>query len=87
MSIVLPCPNCGPRPIEEFEYGEIPVVPESITAADERDLDRAFMRSNPEGPQTERWFHTFGCRRWLTLRRDTRTDEVLDAAGPAADRQ
>jgi len=21
---------------------------------------------------TERWFHTFGCRRWLTLERDTR---------------
>jgi sarcosine oxidase subunit delta len=81
MSIVLPCPNCGPRPIEEFEYGETPVVPESITNADERDLDRAFMRNNPEGPQTERWFHTFGCRRWLTLRRDTRTDEVLGAGG------
>ena len=26
----------------------------------------------------ERWFHAAGCRRWLTLRRDTRTDEVLD---------
>ncbi|NDD62806.1 MAG: sarcosine oxidase subunit delta, partial [Acidobacteria bacterium] len=25
-----------------------------------------------EGVITERWFHTFGCRRWLTLERDTR---------------
>jgi heterotetrameric sarcosine oxidase delta subunit len=86
MSIILICPTCGPRPIEEFEYGEIAVVPDSITDPDERDLDRAFMRSNPEGPQTERWFHSFGCRRWLTLRRDTRTDEVLSAARPTADR-
>ena len=77
MSIKITCPTCGPRPVEEFIYGEIPVVPDSITDPDARDLDRAFMRSNVEGPQTERWFHAFGCRRWLTLRRDTRTDEIL----------
>lgn len=78
MSLTLPCPNCGPRPVEEFVYGEIPTVPDSITDADAVDLDRAFMRTNPEGVQTERWFHVFGCRRWLTLKRDTRTDEVVN---------
>lgn len=77
MSLTLPCPNCGPRPVEEFVYGEIPTVPDSITDADAVDLDRAFMRTNPEGVQTERWFHVFGCRHWLTLKRDTRTDEVV----------
>ena len=77
MSIQISCPTCGRRPIEEFVYGEIPVVPESIVDADARDLDRAFMRANPEGAQTERWFHLYGCRRWLTVQRDTRTDEVL----------
>ena len=83
MSLTLVCPHCGARPIEEFEYAEIPVVPAALTDPDARDLDRAFMRSNPEGPQAERWFHTFGCRRWLTVRRDTRTDEVLSAPRPA----
>lgn len=77
MSLNLPCPNCGPRPVEEFIYGEIPTVPEALTDADAIDLDRAFMRTNPEGVQIERWFHVFGCRRWLTLKRDTRTDEVI----------
>ncbi|MBL8045514.1 MAG: sarcosine oxidase subunit delta [Anaerolineales bacterium] len=77
MSLNLPCPNCGPRPVEEFVYGEIPTVPETLTDADAIDLDRAFMRTNPDGVQTERWFHVFGCRRWLTLKRDTRTDEVI----------
>jgi heterotetrameric sarcosine oxidase delta subunit len=77
MSLQITCPNCGSRPIEEFLYGEIPATPETITDPDARDLDRAFMHTNPEGPQTERWFHLFGCRRWLTLRRDTRTDEIL----------
>lgn len=77
MNIHIPCPHCGPRPIQEFVYGEIPDVPATITEPDARDLDRAFMRKNPEGPTVERWFHTYGCRRWLTLRRDTRTDEIL----------
>ena len=80
MSIQISCPTCGRRPIEEFVYGEIPVVPESIVDADARDLDRAFMRANPEGPQVERWFHLYGCRRWLTVQRDTRTDQVLAVA-------
>lgn len=80
MSIRIPCPHCGPRPIEEFVYGEIPAVPEAMTGRDARDLDRAFMHQNLEGPVTERWFHAQGCRRWLTLRRDTRNDQVLHGA-------
>ena len=77
MSIKIPCPHCGPRPIQEFIYGEIPIVPDEITDPDERDLDRAFMLNNPEGVQTEAWFHLYGCRRWLKLKRDTRSDEIL----------
>ena len=72
MSIRIDCSNCGRRPIEEFIYGEIPEVPASIVDADARNLDRVFMLGNPEGATTERWFHVLGCRRWLTLRRDTR---------------
>lgn len=77
MSINIPCPHCGLRPVEEFVYGEIPVVPDEIEGADERDLDRAFMLDNPEGVQEEAWFHSYGCRRWLRIRRDTRTDEIV----------
>jgi sarcosine oxidase subunit delta len=75
--LFLICPNCGRRSIEEFCYGEIPTVPEGITDPAVRDLDRGFIRTNPEGETTERWFHEFGCRRWFTVRRDTRTDRVL----------
>lgn len=73
----LRCPNCGMRSVAEFRYGEIPEVPDSITDPGERDLDRAFMHSNVEGIVAERWFHEAGCRRWMTIRRDTRTDEVV----------
>lgn len=77
MSIQITCPHCGKRPLEEFAYGEVFDVPESITDPDERDIDRAFMLNNPEGSQREAWFHTYGCRRWIYLHRDTRTDQIL----------
>ena len=78
MSINITCPHCGRRPIEEFVYGEIPVVPDEIEGVDERDLDRAYMLNNPEGVSTEAWFHVYGCRRWVRLKRDTRTDKVVE---------
>ncbi|HQX81922.1 MAG TPA: sarcosine oxidase subunit delta [Vicinamibacterales bacterium] len=71
------CPQCGVRAVEEFVYGEIPATPDTLTDPDARDVDRAFMHSNHEGPVAERWFHSFGCRRWFTVRRDTRTNEML----------
>lgn len=73
MALPIDCPNCGRRPVTEFRYGgEIPSVPDRITDRDERDVDLVWMLRNPEGPCTERWFHELGCRRWLTLVRDTR---------------
>ena len=77
MSLQIPCPHCGTRPVQEFEYGEIPIIPGSLTDPDERDLDRAFMLNNVEGIQTEAWFHLYGCRRWIKIQRDTRTNKIL----------
>ena len=84
MSLQIPCPHCGPRPVHEFLYVEVAEVPESITDADARDLDRAFMRNNPAGLTSERWFHVAGCRRWLTVRRDTTSDLNPMTASPAS---
>jgi heterotetrameric sarcosine oxidase delta subunit len=71
------CPHCGVRDLDEFLYGEIPVTPASITDAEARDVDRAFMHENAEGLVAERWFHAFGCRRWVSVKRDTRTNEMV----------
>jgi sarcosine oxidase delta subunit len=71
MSFYLPCPNCGPREVNEFRYGgEVAVGPHNLP-----------------GPQTERWYHRLGCRRWLVAVRDVRTNAVsetrlLDGAAP-----
>lgn len=75
----LHCPRCGARPLEEFLFGgERRSVPAEITDPDERDFDEVWIFENPHGPTTERWFHAYGCRRWLTVRRDTIRDEVLE---------
>jgi heterotetrameric sarcosine oxidase delta subunit len=77
----LDCPNCGARPIEEFTFaGERPSVPDRITDPLDRDIDYAWMHDNPRGLTTERWFHAAGCRRWLTVRRDTSLNGVVAEA-------
>ena len=65
MSFLLTCPNCGPRDVHEFRYGGQIVSAETVTG------------SNLPGLQRERWYHRFGCRRWLVAERDVRTNEVL----------
>ena len=61
MSLLLHCPNCGPRDVAEFRYGG----------------QVADGPANLPGPQRERWYHRFGCRRWLLVERDVRTNDVL----------
>jgi heterotetrameric sarcosine oxidase delta subunit len=29
------------------------------------------MRTNPRGKHREQWCHSYGCRRWFNLERDT----------------
>ena len=71
------CPNCGPRPASEFGYsGEVrPAADPALTEREE--IERLWLRDNVSGPQRERWFHSAGCRRYLTLTRDTRTNAIL----------
>jgi len=72
------CPICGRRPVEEYGFGgELRGVPERITDPAAQDVDYAWMYDNLDGITIERWFHQAGCRRWLTLRRDTSTDTVV----------
>jgi sarcosine oxidase subunit delta len=67
VSFLLSCPNCGPRDVYEFRYGG-QIWPAGIVG------------SNLPGPQRERWYHRFGCRRWLIAERDVRTNEVTRTA-------
>jgi sarcosine oxidase subunit delta len=66
MSFLLNCPNCGPRDVSEFRHGG--------------EIREAAAGGNLPRPQRERWYHRFGCRRWLTAERDVRTNEVFTTA-------
>ncbi len=75
MSLRLPCTHCGDRPFTEFTFGG-EVRP--VDAPDpDADFARVFLRENVAGIQEERWFHAMGCRRWLTLHRDTVTNRIV----------
>ena len=73
------CPWCGPRDESEFSYGgeahiARPHEPEKLS--DEQWADYLFMRTNPRGSHREQWCHSFGCRRWFNVERDTVSYEI-----------
>ena len=37
-----------------------------------------FYRDNIKGLHYERWVHSFGCRQWLNVARDTVTHEITE---------
>jgi sarcosine oxidase, subunit delta len=80
VSFVITCPNCGPRPASDYRYGGEVRPAADPDAEPEVEARRLWMRRNVRGVQEERWFHRDGCRRWLTLTRDTATNEVLGAS-------
>jgi heterotetrameric sarcosine oxidase delta subunit len=77
----LDCPRCGRRPLDEFVFGgERRPPPDWLTDPEDRDFDEVWVFENPAGIATERWFHAAGCRRWLTVRRDTSVDRVVEVS-------
>jgi heterotetrameric sarcosine oxidase delta subunit len=75
MGFRIDCPNCGSRPYNEFWFGG-ELRPHDPGFTDEEDYRNTWLRANPAGAQEERWFHYAGCRRWVTLERDTRDNTI-----------
>jgi len=74
------CPFCSERDSSEFAYyGDANVVRPDPNSPDapKRFYEAVYLRDNPAGPHEELWYHSFGCRSWLRVRRDTRTHEML----------
>jgi len=77
MSFLLPCPNCGPRDVNEFAYaGEVTTRPKGSPSFREL-TSYLYFRKNVAGLQREWWYHRHGCELWFVAERDTRTNEVL----------
>ncbi|MEZ5811199.1 MAG: sarcosine oxidase subunit delta [Rhizobiaceae bacterium] len=78
----LACPFCGERDASEFTYlGDAAPVRPDAADGDARALhdsfhDYVYLRDNVAGVMREWWYHSGGCRVWLTVERDTRTHEI-----------
>ena len=84
MSFLLPCPNCGPRDVNEFSYaGEVTKRPKRSPSLREL-TSYVYFRENVAGVQREWWYHRFGCEVWFQAERDTRTNEVIRVEIPSA---
>ena len=77
--MLIPCPHCGTRPVEEFTFlGDASVKrPNTIAPASmEQWHDYVYLRDNPKGRIDEYAHHAGGCRAWLVISRNTQTHEV-----------
>ncbi|WP_166417167.1 sarcosine oxidase subunit delta [Cochlodiniinecator piscidefendens] len=75
------CPYCGSRNESEFLFGG-PVGterPDPNTTSDADWIEYLTVKPNPLGPVQERWWHARGCGEWLTIWRDTRTHDIVEA--------
>jgi sarcosine oxidase, subunit delta len=80
--LLITCPWCGPRAETEFTCGgeadiARPTHPENLSDAEWADY--LFMRQNIRGRHREQWHHSFGCRRWFVVERDTVTYDLRPA--------
>ncbi len=78
--IRIPCPHCSVRNSSEFRHvGEAASRPDPSTVTPEQWRAYLYERSNPAGWTTETWFHTMGCRRFISVERHTITNEIRAA--------
>lgn len=78
--ILLNCPNCGKRNVNEFRYGgEVrsrPPVGDTIPDASDWS-GYLYLRANPMGTLREWWYHRAGCGCWFVVERHTKTHDVV----------
>jgi len=81
--MLMKCPHCGERNVTEFTYGgAADLARPSSDTSDGQWTDYVYMRDNPRGLHDEIWQHSAGCRRWIAVRRDTLTHDVITSAEP-----
>jgi heterotetrameric sarcosine oxidase delta subunit len=84
VTFLLPCPNCGPREVEEFRCaGEVTRRPKADPTL--RELTTyVYFRDNTFGVHREWWYHRYGCGLWFLAERDTRDNTVIRTMLPEA---
>lgn len=78
------CPYCGERDYTEFVYGGDAGAARPRRVLETTDQQwKAFLyqRDNPAGVHMEYWQHSYGCRLWLKVIRDTVTHDIVEVGG------
>ncbi len=78
--LLITCPWCGERHEQEFTYGgdASPRIPNPAERENPASwLAFVYERDNPAGHLDELWHHSFGCGKWIRLKRDTLTNEFI----------
>jgi len=78
--LLIVCPWCGPRGQVEYAYGGDAKVRRPADPAATTDAQWSAClneRDNPAGEHDELWQHSMGCRRWIGVRRNTLTHEIV----------
>ena len=57
----------------------MPERPDPTRASDAEWVDHLTVVPNPLGPIHEYWWHARGCGEWLSIWRDTRTHDIVEA--------
>lgn len=73
------CPYCGIRDSQEFSFlGQAGLTRPDPHAADAQKLfhDYVHIRDNKAGVAKELWLHSYGCRSWIEVERNTLTHEI-----------
>lgn len=74
------CPWCGYRDEDEFTCGgqsHIIRAANPATISDQQWAAYLFDRVNPKGISLERWRHSYGCRQWFNVARDTVSHKIV----------
>ncbi len=79
--MMIRCPWCGYRPLQEFSYqgdatSKRPEDPDSVSDQDWYEF--VYIWDDPKGWHDEIWHHIQGCRKHFKARRNTVTHEIAD---------
>lgn len=73
----IPCPHCGLRDASEFRHhGETRARPDLRTVTPPEWRAYLYDQRNLAGWVSETWYHRAGCRRFVTVQRNTTTNET-----------
>jgi sarcosine oxidase subunit delta len=81
---LIPCPHCGLRDAVEFRHqGESRERPDPRTATPPEWRAYLYEKQNVAGWTRETWYHRAGCRRFISVERDTVSNEIRSVGAPA----